>query len=76
MAIKTSWESGERNPQRVSEFGVGDLDSRVELEYLEIVDRGSLSTIDTAEIDVEAVVCIAAKVGDVRLIDNIALELS
>lgn len=76
MAIKTSWESGERNPQRLSECGVGDLDSRVELEYLEIVDRGSLSTIDTAEIDVEAVVCIAAKVGDVRLIDNIALELS
>jgi len=50
-------------------FNKGSL----ELEYLEIVNSKSLQSIDTC--DKDSRICIAAYCGEVRLIDNMALNL-
>ena len=43
-----------------------------ELEYLELVDRHSLQSIDTVENS--ALVAIAGKIENTRLIDNIIID--
>ena len=42
----------------------------IDVEYLEIIDSNSLKPIDNWEVASNAMVCIAAKVGEIRLIDN------
>jgi len=49
------------------------LDPDLELEYLEMVDRNDLSPV-VGEAKGDVAVCIAARAGEVRLIDNITLE--
>ena len=44
------------------------------LEYFEIVDKRTLKTIDYMENGKEAALCIAARVGSVRLIDNVLFK--
>ncbi len=46
-----------------------------ELEYIELVDFHNLRTIEDAEKVDEMVVCIAARLGGVRLIDNVIIFL-
>lgn len=45
----------------------------VRLEYIQLVDRENLMSLDTVEERGKAVLCIAGFVGDIRLIDNILL---
>ena len=47
---------------------------QVQLEYFEIVDEESLKPINHKSSDNKAVACIAAKIGKVRLIDNMILN--
>ncbi len=52
------------------EFSIDDF---MKLEYLEIVDAETLQPIDDLETATSAVACIAVKLSNVRLIDNIIL---
>lgn len=45
--------------------------SNIDLEYLEIVDSNTLISINEYNIENETTICIAAHLGNVRLIDNI-----
>jgi pantoate--beta-alanine ligase len=48
-------------------------ETRMQLEYFEIADAETLQPVNTFEKGKSAVACIAVKLGDVRLIDNILL---
>lgn len=48
----------------------------IDLEYLEVVDSQSMVAVNSIEAAPEISVCIAAYVGEVRLIDNIYLKKS
>ena len=50
-----------------------NLDKNVELEYLEFVDFDTFQKVD--DIKSNTICAIAARVGDVRLIDNVILEV-
>ena len=45
----------------------------LELDYLEIVDRNTLQSLPPDHKPVNAVACIAVKIGDIRLIDNMEI---
>ena len=74
FAIEESWRGGERKVQSLVEGAFEALDPGLELEYLELVDRNDLSPIEGGEATGDVAVCIAARAGEVRLIDNITLE--
>ena len=74
FAIEELWRGGERQVQSLVEGAVEVLDPGLELEYLELVDRNDLSPIEGGEATGDVAVCIAARAGEVRLIDNISLE--
>ncbi|MBA4683963.1 MAG: pantoate--beta-alanine ligase [Planctomycetes bacterium] len=74
FAIEESWRGGERKVQTLVEGAFEALDPGLELEYLELVDRNDLSPIEGEEATGDVAVCIAARAGEVRLIDNITLE--
>ena len=54
--------------KKVSEYG-----SEIELEYLEIVDSNELTDVENVSNHQEISLCIAAYLGEVRLIDNLFL---
>ena len=72
--IKSRFDQGERNAGKLIADGVQVLKSEpcVRLDYLEIVDPGTLDPLNT--VDGPALVAIAAFVGKTRLIDNIVLD--
>jgi pantoate--beta-alanine ligase len=70
-AARDAVAQGERDAERVRAAALGRLDG-VDAEYLAIVDPHSFAPIQI--IDGRTLVAIAAKVGPVRLIDNIVLE--
>ena len=69
--IKSSFDSGVTDTKTLFETGIAMLNEGVELEYLEFVNPDNLEEEKTAFSGM--FVLIAAKVGDVRLIDNIIL---
>ncbi len=72
---KEAIEKGEKDSSEVKNLMKGEIDKEplVELEYAEIVDRGELEHVDV--IQGRILIALAAKVGEVRLIDNISLEI-
>jgi pantoate--beta-alanine ligase len=46
----------------------------MELQYFELADRKNLTLLNRVEIDIPAIICIAAFAGEVRLIDNMFLD--
>ncbi len=66
-------EEGETDARRLESAAsaVASADSRVELEYVAVVDPDSFAPVDTLPAD--ALVCIAARVADTRLIDNMPI---
>jgi pantoate--beta-alanine ligase len=50
------------------------LDPAVDLEYFEVIDHEQLTPLEMVDRGRGAVICMAAIVGGVRLIDNIILE--
>jgi pantoate--beta-alanine ligase len=72
VAVEQAVRSGARQPERALEAGRAVLQNAgVVPEYFAIVDAASLEPADTLRGDL--VVVIAAKVGGVRLIDNLLL---
>ena len=49
-------------------------DSTIKVEYLSIVNGKTLEPVDTYQKEMPLTALIAAKVGEVRLIDNIILQ--
>lgn len=74
-AVHDAWQQGERNSEILRGLTHSLLAPQVVLEYLELVDLADLSPLHHEEIGREIAVCLAAKVGEVRLIDNVILEL-
>jgi pantoate--beta-alanine ligase len=72
-AAEDAVASGERDAARVRELATAHLGG-VEPEYLAIVDPESFDELTT--IDGRALVAVAARVGPVRLIDNVVLQVS
>jgi pantoate--beta-alanine ligase len=73
MRVKKSWEGGERDAGKLVEAGRGEVaaEESVRLDYLEIVDPGSLDPVK--DVNRGALVAVAAFVGPTRLIDNVEL---
>ncbi|MFL5764437.1 MAG: pantoate--beta-alanine ligase [Bacteroidia bacterium] len=67
--------SASKTPAELMAFGTGELKKtpQIRLEYLEIADAVTLQPVSRIEQNQHAVVCIAVKLGEVRLIDNVLL---
>lgn len=71
--IRDFFNAGIKDTKKLFDTGLTNLDKNVELEYLEFVDFETFKT--TEEIESTTICAIAARVGSVRLIDNIVLEV-
>jgi pantoate--beta-alanine ligase len=71
-AAEAAFADGERDPDRLKARVRGTMrDADVEPEYIELVDPDSLDPLDEARDG--AVLAVAARVGETRLIDNVIL---
>jgi pantoate--beta-alanine ligase len=72
---KTAFKKGERNASQLAEIVRESVGSEpaARLDYVALVDRNSLQTIDRVGDD-EALIAAAIHLGDVRLIDNVILN--
>ena len=76
FAIRDSFKLGIKDVKKLFDVGLTNLDKNVELEYLEFVCEDSFKKIDSSDTITKNVICaIAARVGGVRLIDNVILEV-
>ena len=72
--IKESYGKGERDPSRLKQLVKNELEnSDFQLEYVEIRAQHDLKEFENT-IDQPSVCFVAAKLGSVRLIDNMELE--
>lgn len=71
--IEDSFNAGIKDVKKLFDIGFANLDKNVELEYLEFVDFNTFKAVD--EINSTTICAMAARVGSVRLIDNILLEV-
>lgn len=71
--VNEFFKAGIKDTKKLFDTGLGNLDSSVELEYLEFVDFDTFQKVETIESD--TICALAAKIGNVRLIDNIILEV-
>lgn len=72
---KTAFKKGERNAARIAQIMADGIvrEPMARLDYVAVVDRDSLQTIETVG-DSEALIVTAVYFGDVRLIDNVILS--
>ena len=72
---KIAYKKGERNGSRLAEITRGIIESepRAEIDYVSVVSRDSLATVEKIE-DTEVMIVAAVRFGGVRLIDNIVLN--
>src|SRR3954471_23616663 len=70
-AARDAVSGGERDAAQIRELALAQMGD-VEPEYLAVVDPASFSPLNT--ISAPALVAVAARVGPVRLIDNVILE--
>ena len=73
FAIKESFKIGIKDTKKLFDVCLTNLSKNVELEYLEFVDAKTFQ--HTEAINSRTICAIAARVGNVRLIDNIILEV-
>ena len=73
FAIKETFKLGIKDTKKLFDVGLTNLDKNVELEYLEFVDFDTFQKVD--DIKNNTICAIAARVGGVRLIDNVILEV-
>ena len=73
FAIRDMFKAGIKDTKKLFDTGLTNLDKNVELEYLEFVDENSFKQV--AEIKSSTICAMAARVGNVRLIDNVVLEV-
>ena len=73
-AVEAAVTAGERDPERALRAGRAQLrGSGAELEYLQLVDPDTMLAL--TELDRDALAVIAARLGSVRLIDNLPIPL-
>jgi pantoate--beta-alanine ligase len=73
-SVQSSVADGERDPSAATAAGRAILDEAgVELEYLTLVDPLTMAPLD--ELDRDSLAVVAARLGAVRLIDNLAVPL-
>jgi len=70
--VKDLYNSGLRQKKEIIDKALSKLRKGVEVEYLEVYDTLTLEALDTLK--PLSLVAIAAKVGNVRLIDNIIID--
>lgn len=71
FAIKSGYEKGIKDTKLLFDTAMTVLNPAIELDYLEFVDKETFDPV--SEVNSPAIAAIAAKVGAVRLIDNIIL---
>lgn len=73
FAVNDFVKAGVKDTKKLFDVVLTNLDKNVELEYLEFVDKETFKQVETLD---RSVICaIAARVGGVRLIDNIVIEV-
>lgn len=72
MAAATAAEAGERDGRRLEDLVLQSLVS-AQVEYVELVSQETLERLD--QLDRLALLAVAARVGETRLIDNVAFDL-
>ena len=73
FAIRDLSNAGIKETKKLFDTGLTNLDKNVELEYLEFVDFDTFKQVN--EVSQKTICALAARVGNVRLIDNIVLEV-
>lgn len=73
FAIRDFCKAGITDTKKLFDTGLTNLDTNVELEYLEFVDFETFKPVES--VSQKTICAMAAKVGNVRLIDNIVLEV-
>ena len=73
FAIRDLYRAGVTDTKKLFDAGLTNLHKNVELEYLEFVDENTFKPVDVVKSN--TICAIAARVGNVRLIDNIVLEV-
>jgi pantoate--beta-alanine ligase len=74
VSVRASVAGGERDPRAATERGRAILEAAgAELEYLTLVDPATMTPLE--ELDHDALAVVAARLGAVRLIDNLAAPL-
>lgn len=71
--IRDSWQQESAQDLIEENLAVLNSDQLIDVEYLEIIDSESLIKIDNWSETKSAIVCVAAKVGKIRLIDNVTI---
>jgi pantoate--beta-alanine ligase len=74
-AAKVAFDAGERSATRLLETARGPIAGADSIQYLELVDTQNLEPI-SGQVDRAAALCVAAYVGNTRLIDNVILAPS
>ena len=73
FSIKQAFDAGVKDTKKLFDIGFASLGEGVDLEYLEFVSFDTFKPVDNI---IKSTICaIAARVGNVRLIDNIILEV-
>jgi pantoate--beta-alanine ligase len=75
LAAKAAFDGGERGATNLLEIARGPLSGVDSMQYLELVDVQTLEPIQ-GPVDRTAALCVAAYVGNTRLIDNVILAPS
>lgn len=74
--VETAFQAGERSQDKLIEDAAASIDTNVfSVDYIEIRGQDYLEKFE-GHIDKSAVCFIAARIGDVRLIDNVELQLT
>ena len=73
FSIKQAFDAGVKDTKKLFDIGFASLGEGVDLEYLEFVSFDTFKPVDNI---IKSTICaIAARVGNVRLIDNIISEV-
>lgn len=72
LAAQAAFEAGERDASRLLALARKPLEAVDEVQYVELVDATSLETV-VGEVRRASALCVAARVGRTRLIDNVLL---
>ena len=76
-AAEETFDAGERSPAAILARALAVLDEEpaLDVEYLKLVDTADLKPIETKRLAGEALLAVAGRIGDTRLIDNIVLAV-
>lgn len=76
QAAEKAYQRGERNARRLIEITRHEISNepRIALEYVEIADAETFLPLDRLHASAPALLALAARIGGIRLIDNIMLS--